>query len=59
MGDNIYYVVVDKDDEVGFFFFFLWFINYEVIFIFIVGWIYVYDIKMVNVCYMNLNEFLR
>lgn len=59
MGDNIYYVVVDKDDEVGFFFFFLWFINYEVIFIFIVGWIYVYDIKMVNVCYMNLNDFLR
>lgn len=37
MGDNIYYVVVDKDDEVGFFIFFLWFINYEVIFIFIVG----------------------
>lgn len=50
MGDNTHYVVADKDDEVGFLSFFPWFISYEAIFIFIVGWIHVYDIKMANAC---------
>lgn len=59
MGDNTHYVVADKDDEVGFLSFFPWFISYEAIFIFILGWIHVYDIKMANACYMNLNDSLR